>query len=65
MENNNEFKRINIKNRTCYYFDDAMEVEDISADRILLDKKSYENILVYNILYKKFMDAKPLRIRFR
>ena len=29
-----------------------------------LDEKSYKNILAYNILYKKFMDAKPLRIRF-
>ena len=41
-----------------------MEVEDINVDNILLNEKSYENILVYNILYKKFMDAKPLRIRF-
>ena len=28
----------NIKSRTCYYFDDINEVEDINADRILLDK---------------------------
>ena len=41
-----------------------MEVHDINVDRILLDEKSYKNILVYNILYKKFMDAKPFRIRF-
>ena len=42
-----------------------MEVDEyINVDRILLDEKSYENILVYNILYKKFVDAKPLRIRF-
>ena len=30
---------------------------------ILLDEKSYENILVYNILYKTLIGAKPLRIR--
>ena len=41
-----------------------MKVEDINVNNILLDKKSYENILVYRILYKQFMDAKPLRIRF-
>ena len=41
-----------------------MEVEDINVYNILLDEKSYKNILVYNILYKKIMDAKPLRIRF-
>ena len=41
-----------------------MEVEDINVARIFLDKKSYESISVYNILYQKFMDGKPLRIRF-
>ena len=41
-----------------------MKVGDINVDRILLDKKSYENIFLFNILYKKYMDAKPLRIRF-
>ena len=41
-----------------------MEVEDINVDNILLDKTSYENILVYNNLYKKCMDVKPLDIRF-
>ena len=38
MENKNEFKKISIKNWTCYYFDDKMEVEDINVDRNLLDK---------------------------
>ena len=57
-------KKSYIKNRTCYYFDDIIEVEDINADGILLDKKSYKNILVYNILHKRFMDVKPLCIRF-
>ena len=41
-----------------------MKVDNINADNILLDKKSYENVLVDNILYKKFMDTKPLRIKF-
>ena len=42
-----------------------MEVDEyINAGRILLDEKSYEKILVYSILYKKFMNAKPFRIRF-
>ena len=41
-----------------------MNVEDINVDNIFLDENTYENILVYNILYKTFMDAKPLRIRF-
>ena len=27
-------------------------------------KKSYKNILIYNISYKRLIDAKPLHIRF-
>ena len=55
----------NIKNRMCYYFDNIMEVDEyITVDVILLDEKSYKDTLVYNILYKNYMDAKPLRIRF-
>ena len=58
----------NIKSRTCYYFDDINEVEDINADRILLDKNSYktscENILVYHIFYKIFFNARALCITF-
>ena len=40
-----------------------MIVEDINVDNIWLDENSYENIFVYNIRYKKIMDAKPLPIR--
>ena len=41
-----------------------MDVDNIDVDRILLEKKSYKNILVYDILNKKVIDANPLRIRF-
>ena len=30
----------------------------------MIDKESYQNILVYNILYKSLFDSKPLLIRF-
>ena len=53
----------NIKNRMCYYFHNIMEVDEcITVDIILLDEKSYKDTLVYNILYKNYMDAKPLHI---
>ena len=59
---------INSKNRIFYFFDDTMRVGDFDFDNILFDKKSYNNssgnILIYGILYKTFMGAKPLRIRF-
>ena len=49
MESNNKLKDIDIKNRTCYYFDDGTRFEDFDLDDILIDEKSYKNILVYNI----------------
>ena len=55
MESKNELKEIDIKNRTCYYFDDIMRDGDIYSGDISLSKKSnktYRNILIYNILYK-------------
>ena len=64
MESNDKLKEIDIKNRTCCYFDDIIKIEDFDVDYILIDKKSYQNILVYNISYKGLIDYKPLRIRF-
>ena len=61
---NNEFKKIRIKNRTCYYFDDIIELEDFDLDNILIDKKSHKNILIYDISYKTLIDPKPLQIIF-
>ena len=57
MDNNNELKEIVIKNRTCYYFDDTIKIEDFDPNNILIDEKSSENILVYNILYKRLIDS--------
>ena len=36
---NNEFKKVCIKNRTYYYFDDIIQSEDFDLDNILIDKK--------------------------
>ena len=41
-----------------------MRVQDIDFDNILIDQKSYENILTTNISCKTFMGAKPLHITF-
>ena len=37
---NNEFKKVCIKNRTCYYFNDIIKLEDFDLDNILIDEKS-------------------------
>ena len=39
MERKDELKEIDIKNRTCYYFDDIIRDLDIYFDNILLDEK--------------------------
>ena len=47
-----------------YYFDDKINGTKINFSNILLDKKLYKNILIYNMLYKTPTGPKPLRIRF-
>ena len=64
MGNNNKFKETDTKNRTFYYFNDIIKIEDFDLDNISIDEKLYENILVYNILYKNLITSKPLHIRF-
>ena len=64
MESNDELKMVKIENRTSYYFDDIIKIEDFGFNNILVDEKSNENILVYNILYKTLIGGKPLLIRF-
>ena len=63
MESNDKLGEINIKNRTCFYFDDMIKSEDFYLDNILIDEKSYENILVYKFTYKTLIGSKPLGIR--
>ena len=46
---NNEFKKVHIINHMCYYFDDSIKLEDFDLDNILIDEKSHENILIYDI----------------
>ena len=64
VKSKSEVKEINIKNRTCYYFEDIVTDRDIYSIDILLDEKIYENISVHDIPYKTSTRPKPLRIRF-
>ena len=61
----NELKEICIKNLIFYYFDDIIKIEDFDFDNILLDEKSYENILMYNISYKTTFHIKLLLVQNR
>ena len=61
---NNELKKISIKNKNYYYFYDINKLEDLDHDNILKDEKSHKNILIYEISYKTLIVLKPLQIRF-
>ena len=39
----NKVKDINIENRTCYFFNDIINIEKFEPDDIKIDKKSYKN----------------------
>ena len=57
------FKKFTLQIAQRYYFDDIIKL-DVFDLNVFLDEKSLENILVYEIWYKTFIDSKPLRIRF-
>ena len=50
---NGDIKKLNIKNRSYYFFKDMINIEDIDSSLLKLDKKSYKNIDIYYIRYKK------------
>ena len=52
-----------ILNSTCHHFNDLIKTEDCDSDKILIDEKSYKNVLVYNISYKTLIGAIPMHIR--
>ena len=61
---NNEFKKVSIKNHACYYFDNIIKFKKFDIDNTLTDEKSHKIILIYDISYKNLIGPKPLRIRF-
>ena len=51
-------KQINIKNRTYYFCNDIIDLENFNARLLKIDKKSQKDIGIYNIGYitKKKID---------
>ena len=60
----NELKKVGIKKRTCQFFHNKIKLEDFNLDNILIDGKSHQNILIYEISYKTLIGSRPLRKRF-
>ena len=57
---NNKFK--DIKNRTYYFFDDMTNIKNLDPNKIKIDEKSYQNILIYYIGYVTFKDLRYVKI---
>ena len=56
-------KQINIKNRTYYFYNDIIDLENFNSSLLTLDKKSNKDIDIYNIGYitiKKIGDCKSI-----
>ena len=72
----NKVKDIDIKNRTYYFFNDIINIENfdpnnIIDEKILIDENSYKDILIYYIgyimikEYEKIYSVSPLCRIFR
>ena len=55
-------KQINIKRHTYYYLNDIIYIKNFDARLLKINKKSYKNIGIYNIVYitKKIDDCKNI-----
>ena len=56
-------KQIDIKNRTCYFYNDIIYLERFKSNLLKIDKKSYKDIGIYNIGYitiKKIGDCENI-----
>ena len=60
---NNKVTDIDIKNRTYYFFDDIINVNNFDLNNIKKDtKRSYKDILIYYFGYVAIKDSKNLKI---
>ena len=49
-------RQINIKNRTYYFYNDQINLNDFDASMLKVDKKSYKDIDIYYIGYVTFKE---------
>ena len=50
-------KKINIKNRTYYFFDAIINIKNFDSNLLKIDTKSYKNIDIYYIGYINVKDS--------
>ena len=46
-----QIKEISIKNRTYYFFNDTINIEEFDTELLKIDKKWYKDIDIYYIVY--------------
>ena len=57
-------KEINIKNRTCYYYNDIIDLDEFDESKIKVDKKDFNDIDIYYLGYeykKKITECNVIR----
>ena len=63
-------KQIDVKNRTYYFYNDMIDIKTFDSDLLKIDKKSYKDIGIYNIVfitikkiddYENIYSVNPLR----
>ena len=60
---NNKFENIFMKNYTCYFFNDIINIKKFHSKKIKIDEKSQKIILIYYTEYVKIKDTKYLKIK--
>ena len=55
-------KDIDMKNRTYYFFNNIISINNFDPDKIKIDEKSYKNILIYYNGYVMIKDLKYVKI---
>ena len=58
----NKINDINIKNHTCYFFDDITNIRYFDPNNIKVYEKSYKNICIYYIAYVTIKDSRYVKI---
>ena len=57
----NKVKDIDIKNRTYYFFDDTINIENFDPNNIKIDEKPYKKIPIYYIGYLLIKDSRYVK----
>ena len=55
-------RKIDIKNRTYYFFNDIVNINNFDPNNIKIDENSYTNTLIYYIRYVTIKDSKYVKI---